>query len=564
MTRRAKLALVLSILAVIVLLVAVSYSVSRRIPSGSVLVINLSGEMHDQRPSGLMGLRAGDITLQHEVLDAIRAAKDDSRIAGLVVEVGSPAFGWARAQEVRTALAEFRASDKPSICYLQNDTSGNLPYFIATACGEVWVVPTSVLAINGLMAQSLFVRGTLDKLGVYPDMYHIGDYKSAKNMFTEKRYTPAHREMSEWLMRGVLEQYVAGVAEARGLEPAAFSEAVRQGPFLLDEAIERKLVDRAAYRDEIHEFFREKHGDWKPVALGKYVEQMSPGSGETIAIVNATGTIVVGNSSYNPLTGFTMGSDSVAADLRRARRDDAVKAIILRVDSGGGSAVASEIIRREIRLAREKKPVVVSMSDVAGSGGYWIAMDANRILAEPSTITASIGVVYGKMNISGLYNLLGLSVDHIPSSENATLFWEQQNFTPAQRRMIEKLMAQIYQDFIAGVAGGRGMTTEAVDKIGRGRVFTGAQALELGLVDELGGIERALAVAKELAKIPADASVRTLRYPETKTFWQSVFSGDVFAARDDSSPVAALADLRRWAERAEPIQARMPFELRIR
>jgi protease-4 len=564
MTRRAKLALVLSILAVIVLLVAVSYSVSRRIPSGSVLVINLSGEMQDQRPPGLMGLRAGDITLQHNVLDAIRAAKADSRIAGLVVEVGSPAFGWARAQEVRTALAEFRASDKPSICYLQNDTSGNLPYFIATACGEVWMVPTSVLSINGLMAQSLFVRGTLDKLGVYPDMYHIGDYKSAKNMFTEKRYTPAHREMSEWLMRSILEQYVAGVAEARGIEPAAFAEAVRQGPFLLDEAIERKLVDRAAYRDEIHEFFREKHGDWKPVSLGKYVEQMSPGSGETIAIVNATGTIVVGSSSYNPLTGFTMGSDSVAADLRRARRDDSVKAIILRVDSGGGSAVASEIIRREIRLAREKKPVVVSMSDVAGSGGYWIAMDANKILAEPSTITASIGVVYGKMNISGLYNLLGLSVDHIPSSENATLFWEQQNFTPAQRRMIEKLMGQIYQDFIAGVAGGRGMTTEAVDKIGRGRVFTGAQALELGLVDELGGIERALAVAKELAGIPADASVRIVRYPETKTFWQTVFSGEVFAPRADTSPVAALAELRRWAERAEPIQARMPFELRIR
>jgi protease-4 len=564
MTRRAKVALVLSILAVIVLLAAVSYSVSRRIPSGSVLVINLSGEMQDQRPSGLMGLRAGDITLQHNVLDAIRAAKDDSRIAGLVVEVGSPEFGWARAQEVRTALLEFRASDKPSICYLQNDTSGNLPYFIATACGEVWMVPTSVLSINGLMAQSLFVRGTLDKLGVYPDMFHIGDYKSAKNMFTEKRYTPAHREMSEWLMRSILEQYVAGAAEARGIEPAAFAEAVRQGPFLLDEARERKLIDRAAYRDEIHEFFREKHGDWKPVSLGKYVEQMSSGSGETIAIVNATGTIVVGSSSYNPLTGFTMGSDSVAADLRRARRDDSVKAIILRVDSGGGSAVASEIIRREVRLAREKKPVVVSMSDVAGSGGYWIAMDANKILAEPSTITASIGVVYGKMNISGLYNLLGLSVDHIPSSENATLFWEQQNFTPAQRRMIEKLMGQIYQDFIAGVAGGRGMTTEAVDKIGRGRVFTGAQALELGLVDELGGVERALAVAKELAEIPADAAVRIVRYPETKTFWQSVFSGDVFAPGVDSSPAGALAELRRWAERSEPIQARMPFELRIR
>jgi protease IV len=561
MTRRAKIALVFSILFVIALLVVVSVSVSRRLPADSVLVIDLSGEMQDQRPGGLMGVRASGITLQHNVTDAIDAARDDSRIVGLVVEVRSPDFGWARAQEVRDALLEFRASGKPSICYLQSDMSGNLQYYLASACQEVWMVPTSVLSVNGMMVQSMFVRGTLDKLGVYPDMYHIGDHKTAKNMFTEKRFTPAHREMSEWLMRSIQEQYIAGVAEARDIEPAAFAEALRQGPFLLEEAMERRLVDRAAYRDEIHKHFREQHGDWKPVSVSRYVKQLDARRGETIAIVNATGTIVVGRSDYNPLTGFTMGSDSVAADIRRARRDDAVKAIILRVDSGGGSAVASEIIRREVQLAREKKPVIVSMSDVAGSGGYWIAMDANKIVAEPTTITASIGVVYGKMNISGLYNLLGLSVDHVATSENATLFWEQQNFTPAQRRMIEKLMGQIYQDFIAGVAAGRGMTAEEVDRIGRGRVFTGAQALGLGLVDELGGMDRAVALAREEAGIAADARVRFVRYPETKTFWQTVFSGEVFIRRAETSPVV---ELRRWAERFEPIQARMPFELRVR
>ena len=213
-----------------------------------------------------------------------------------------------------------------------------------------------------------------------------------------------------------------------------------------------------------------------------------------------------------------MGGDSVASDIRTARKDSNIKAIILRVDSGGGSVVGSEVIRREVELANKVKPVVVSMSDVAASGGYWIATPARKIVADPDTITGSIGVLIGKFNVSGLYNLLGISTDSIATSDNATLFSEQQNFSPAQRAYIEKSLQETYADFTKGVAAGRKMTVEAVDKIGKGRVWSGAQAKELGLVDELGGLDRAIEVAKDLAHIPCERICPHRTLPSRKNF----------------------------------------------
>jgi protease-4 len=282
-----------------------------------------------------------------------------------------------------------------------------------------------------------------------------------------------------------------------------------------------------------------------------------------------------------------MGGDTVAADLRRARKDSSIKAIVLRIDSGGGSVVASEVIRREVELARNAKPVVVSMSDVAASGGYWIAAPANKIVAEPNTITGSIGVLIGKFNISGLYNLLGLSTDSIATSDNATLFSSQQNFTPAQRAWVEKSLADTYAQFTKGVAEGRGMSVEAVDKIGKGRVWSGTQAKELGLVDELGGIDTAIRVAKDLAHISAAERVRIVRFPEEKTFLQQFFerqremttdekSGELTSQRaaaalngalygiPAASPNSVDAFVRRIIGRMDIVQARIGYELHIR
>lgn len=563
MSRRAKIGIVVVVLFLIV--IASFVFLAGRLPSNAVLVLRISGTIEDQKPSGVFGeLGAPSALVQYQLLDAIEAAKTDDRIRGLVLDIQSVGAGWARTQELHRKLLEFRKSGKPSLCFLNVDAATNQAYYLATGCEQVWTVPTAPLGILGMMTESLFLRGTLDKLGIYPDLYHIAEYKTAQNQFVEKKYTPAHREMSESLVRSVYEQYIAGVAEARGMKPEEFRALVEQGPHLSAAAVEKKLVDRAAYWDEVKKYFEEKIGVWQPVELKQYTKHLPSDGQYTVAVVHATGLIVVGESEYDPFMGWIMGSNSVASDLRKACDDDAVKAVIFRVDSGGGSAVASEIIRREVQQCRDKgKPVVVSMSDVAGSGGYWISMSADKIVAEPTTLTASIGVVYGKMNISGLFRLLGLSTDFVALSDNATLFYEQQNFTPQQRETIQRLMRDIYDNFLAGVANGRGMKVEDVDKIGKGRVWTGAQARELGLVDELGGYDRAFALAKELAHIPADARLRVVRYPKVKSLFQALLEGEVSVERFAAGTDVA-ARLRRMTQLTEGVQAQMPLSIRIR
>jgi protease-4 len=266
-----------------------------------------------------------------------------------------------------------------------------------------------------------------------------------------------------------------------------------------------------------------------------------------------------------------MGGDSVAADIRRARLNSNIKAVVLRVDSGGGSVVASEVIRREVELARAVKPVVVSMSDVAASGGYWISVNANKIVADPNTITGSIGVLIGKLNISGLYNLLGLSTDYVATSDNATIFWDQQNFSTTQRTYIERSIHQTYAEFTAGVAAGRNMPVKKVDEIGKGRVWSGTQAKKIGLVDELGGLDRAVEVAKQLAHIPASQSVRIVRFPEEKSILQMLLERERDQLTEGQSANARTVNahsldamLRKIVDTMEPVQARISFELRIR
>jgi len=560
MTRGAKrIWLFLALLFVVVLIVSV---VSGSVAKNSVLVVELSGPIAEQKPQGIFAqLFGGKVTVLHDVTDAIDAAREDSKIAGLVVKITTPDAGWAKIQEIRTHLLAFRKSNKPSVCYLHSDLVLNRQYYLATACDQVWIVPNAPLGITGLMTQSLFLRGTLDKLHIYPDMYGIDEYKTARNQYTEKKFTPWHREMSESLMRSTLENYVKDVAEARRIDKPWFEKCLQEGPYISKDALERKLVDKVAHWDEVQKYFREKTAAWRPVELGRYVKEQVQNFGfEKIAVVHATGVIVVGQSDSDT-DGNIMGSESVSADLRRAREDASIKAIILRVDSPGGSAVASEIIRREVVLAQKQKPVVVSMSDVAASGGYWIAMSANKIVADPGTLTGSIGVVFGKFNIAGLYGLLGMSTDQLTTSENATFLSETQSFTPAQRATVQKFMREIYGSFTQGVADGRKMKVVDVDKIGRGRVWTGTQGKNNGLVDEIGGFDRALKVALELAKMDPSQPVKIVRFPEEKTLWETLLE------REDSQTIKAgmVAErLRKWLHEPPSVQVRLPMDITIR
>ena len=558
--KRRALVIVLVIVAVVIFIVIASQPA--RVASNSVLVLDVSGEISEQRAMDIFSAIGGEfIPVQHDFIDALDTAKSDPHIDALVVKIGPLATGWGKLEEIRSHILAFRTSGKPSICYLGGDGIGNLEYYVASACDKIWLVPTAPVSIHGMMAEALFLRGTLDKLKIYPDYYHIAEYKTASNQLTEKKFTPAHREEVDSLLHGIYNQYLTETSQARNMDRAAFEKLVEQGPLSADDALSGKLVDRLAYWDQVQDFVREKTKDWNPVKLGRYRGQIKNDGGTKIAVVHATGLIVSGQSGNAPGGGAIMGSESVAADLRKAREDSSIKAIVLRVDSGGGSAVASEVIRREVVLAKGVKPVVVSMSDVAASGGYWIAMSANKIVADPNTITASIGVLGGKLNVSGLYSMLGLSTDSIATSENASIFSAQQNFTPAQQKLIQKSLQDVYANFTKGVAEGRHMTVEAVDKIGKGRVWTGAQGKELGLVDELGDLDRAVEVAKQLAGVPADRRVRIVRFPEEKTFLQMWLERQ----KEDSAQLSSIqAAVERLTGAYDTPQARLPFELQIR
>jgi protease IV len=535
-----------------------------RLVANSVLVIDASGEINEQRPFDLVSaLNGSTIPVLHDYLDAIDAAATDSRISGIVVRVAPVEAGWGKLQEIRSRLIAFQKSGKPSICYLGYDGIGNPEYYLATGCSQIWLVPTVSVGIRGMMAQVLFLRGALDKLKIVPEYYHIAEYKTATNTFTEKKFTPAHKEEVESLLHSVYNQYISESAKARNIDPAKFQQLVERGPLLTHEAVENKIVDRLAYWDQIEDYFKRGRRGWNPISVGRYRLFLDSFAGPNIAVVQATGDIVSGESQNSPTGGFVMGGDSVAADLRATRENSSIKAVVLRIDSGGGSVVGSEVIREEVELTNDKKPVVVSMSDVAASGGYWIATPARKIVADPDTITGSIGVLIGKFNISGLFGLLGLSTDSVATSDNATLFSEQQNFTPTQRQLIQKSLDDTYAEFTQGVARGRHMPVSAVDKIGKGRVWSGAQAKEIGLVDELGGMDRAIEIAKQLAHIPASSSVHIIRFPQEKTLLQLLFERE--RNLTESGSVESLeAMLHRMLDQAGTVQARMPYELRIR
>ena len=545
-----------------------TFGPTQMISSDSVLVVDLSGSIVEQRPNDFStALFGSQVAVLHEINDSIDQAANDNRIKGLVVRIAPLEAGWAKLEEIHDHLLAFRRSGKPSICYLGYDGAENQEYYVATGCSQVWLEPTNPLGVRGMMAEATFLRGSLDKLKIVPDFLHIAEYKTAPNEYTERKFTPAHREEVQSLLTSVYNQYLTDVSFARNMDRTQFENLVPKGPFLPREALQDKLVDRLADWDQIQDFFHQRIGDWNPVSFAQYRQGLSDGSGPEIAIVYASGEIVSGDSQSTPTGGSVMGGDTIAREIRAARTDSDIRAIVLRVDSPGGSSVASEVIRREVQLARREKPVVVSMSDLAASGGYWISMSADKIVADPETITASIGVFSGKMNLSGLYQLLGVSTDYVATSENATLYSDQSDFSPEQQQAVQKMLQNIYASFTQGVSEGRSLSIGAVDKIAKGRVWSGEQAKSLGLVDYLGGTDRAIAVAKQLAHIPAGESVELVRLPKPETFFDLLFNrlqGNVSAPQDEYTAVQSIVHRLSVMARTEPVRVQMPFALSIR
>jgi len=541
--------LVLIILAVAVSamgLVAMALFVGRepQVAGNSTLVLKVGGDLQEMEPTGVIGQFFEAPPTVRSVVESLRKAKVDRRVASVIIRPAGAAALWGKIQEVRDAIIDFRRSGKPIIGYLEY--GGEQEFYLASACDKVFLMPTSSLDLTGMANYELFLRGTLDKIGAYPDTLHIGEYKTASNTFTEHTFTPAHREMAESLNSDLYEQLIRGIANGRHKSEKDVRALVDHGPFLPEDAVRAGLVDDVAYEDEIDDKVQLAKGKVNYLSESDY-RHVSAGSlglnrGPRIAVIYASGVIASGENNYDSPSGQVVGADTMADSLRKARADSSIKAIVLRIDSPGGSAIASDVIWREVMLTRNVKPLVASMSDVAASGGYYIAMPAHAIVAEPATLTGSIGVVMLKFVIDGTLKKLGMNMEGVTKGRYADLYSPVRAFTPEERAKVQEQMQATYDTFVEKAAAGRNTTPERIDAIAQGRVWTGAQGKQVGLVDELGGLERALALAKQRAKISPDAEVEIVVYPGRKSFYDLVRSP--FGASDRTSALAMLIGIR--------------------
>ncbi len=527
-------------------LVAMAVLIGRepQVSSSSTLVLKIGGNLQEMEPGGVIGQFFEAPATVRSVVESLRKAKVDRRIASVVIRPTSGAALWGKVQEIRDAIIDFRRSGKPIVGYLEY--GGEQEFYLASACDKVFLMPAASLDLTGMASYELFLRGTLDKIGAFPDTLHIGEYKTASNTFTEHSFTPAHREMAESLNSDLYGQLIRGLADGRHKSEKEIRALVDHGPFLPEDAVRAGLVDDLAYEDELDDKVKLSKGETHFVSESDYrrvgAASLGLNRGPRIAVIYATGVIASGESNYDSPSGQVVGADTMVDSLRKARADSSIKAIVLRVDSPGGSAIASDVIWREVMLTRNTKPLVASMSDVAASGGYYIAMPAHAIVAEPATLTGSIGVVMLKFVVDGTLKKLGMNMEGVKAGRYADLYSPVRAFSVEERAKVQEQMQATYDTFVEKAAAGRHTTPERIDAIAQGRVWTGAQGKQIGLVDELGGLDRALAVAKQRAKLPPDSEVELVVYPGKKSFYDIVRSP--FGASERATGLAMLLGIR--------------------
>ncbi|MFF0775959.1 signal peptide peptidase SppA [Nonomuraea wenchangensis] len=453
-----------------------------------------------------------------DVIGGLRRARQDSRVKGLVVKIGGPPLGLAMVQELREAVLHFRASGKLTVAFAETFgefAGGTVPYYLASAFERVYLQPSGDVGLTGVAVEQRFLKGALTKLGVGYEVGQRHEYKTAANTFTQDHMTEPHRESIGRIVESITETMIDGIADGRRLDPDKVRELIGRGPFTAGEALEAGLVDGLAYRDEVYDELKRAAGaEAHLLYVSRYaraaaVKKLPHPGADGIALVHGIGMIKSGRSGRSPLGGGgAMGSDTISAALRAARRDEHVKAVVFRVDSPGGSYVASDTVWREVVLTRKVKPVIVSMGDMAASGGYFVSMAADVIVAQPGTLTGSIGVYGGKPVFADLLQRMGISTEMVAEGANAGMFSASRAFSPEQWERVNAWLDRIYDDFVGKVASSRDLSRERTHELARGRVWTGADARANGLVDELGGLEDALALARKRAGLSESAPVR--------------------------------------------------------
>jgi len=530
-----------------------------------VLSLSLDGSFEENPAPTFRSAFSGNTTPSFPaIIRAIDRAGNEPGLQTVFVRVGQTDLGWARARELRDALQRLRSRGKKLIALLED--SGNMEYYIASCADEVVALPEAILEIHGLSAEVMFLKGAFDKFGVEAQFVAMGKYKNAPNQYTEKKFTAAHREQMESLIGGLYHEYIAAVAKSRKKTEKEIEDLISKGPYDSVSALDAGLLDKLEYPEEALEAAGQTHRH-----LGDFRDK--GGAFDTrpkVALIFVDGEILAGESQQGGIaSGTVAGSDTIAEALRNAAADDSVKAVVLRVNSPGGSGSASDVIAREVENTVAEKPVIVSMGDYAASGGYYVSAPATAIVADPTTITGSIGVFFGKFVLKGLFDKLGITNDYVDFGKGGSFASASRRWTLEDQAKVEGLASRFYDRFLSLVAENRHMDVEAVHKIAQGRVWTGAEAKKVGLVDELGGFDKALALARDKAKIAAGQDVAVVVFPAPKSAFDRFFEetngwDDLNVRARMPSEALALRFRERVLKQSMTVWARLPYGFEVR
>ncbi len=531
------------------------------IPDQSVLSLDLSAGLVEARPDNPFAqISLGQVLTLREAVEALEAAGEDPRVQGLIARLGIGELGIAQVQELRQAVSEFRETGKFTIAFAESfgeGGDGTLHYYLASAFGEVWLQPSGGFDVTGLALETPFLREALDKLGIVPRLGQREEYKGAMNTFTDRELPAPQRENLQRLLDSWLGQVARDIAASRDLDEGAVRAAIDSAPHPAAAALDQGLVDRLGYWDEVSATAMAQAGDeaeFLPLATYAQAHDPLPTPGPTVALIYGLGPVVLASGDDDGVFGDgVMASDTVSEAIATAVEDPEIEAIVLRIDSPGGSYVASDVIWREVQLAREaNKPLIVSMSNVAASGGYFVAAPAHKIVALPGTVTGSIGVVSGKLVFTGLWDKLGINWDGVEAGAAAGYWSMNRDISPEEWAQLQASLDRVYTDFTGKVADGRAMAPEDVAAAAKGQVWTGEDARALGLVDELGGLETALALAAEAAGAPGERP-RVKVLPEPRDPFQALME-DLLAGRIEAARFRTLLrDLTRLVAYFRPL-----------